>query len=113
MLLDDPAAVKDFQREARNIARLEHPHVVTIYDVHEQDGRLFIVMQLVDGASLEARITRQGRLSWRDLAPLMAGPEELRMLSPEKSITARGAKISFCSISRLASSSAPPMALLP
>ena len=48
MLLADPGSVKDFRQEARNIARLDHPNVATIYDVYEDQQRLFIVMQLVD-----------------------------------------------------------------
>jgi len=66
MLLNDPDSVKDFRREARNIARLDHPHVVTIYDVYEAEQRLFIVMQLVDGSSLAELIATKGRLSWSE-----------------------------------------------
>ena len=46
MLLADPASVNNFRQEARNIARLGHPHVVTIHDVYEAEQRQFIVMQL-------------------------------------------------------------------
>ncbi len=44
MLLADPGSIKRFRQEARNIARLAHPHVVTIYDVYEAEQRQFIVM---------------------------------------------------------------------
>jgi LuxR family maltose regulon positive regulatory protein len=71
MLLADPASVRDFRQEARNIARLNHPHVVTIYDVYEAGQRQFIVMHLVDGASLEALITAQGRLSWGETVEII------------------------------------------
>jgi LuxR family maltose regulon positive regulatory protein len=63
-LLSDADSVKHFRQEARNIARLDHPKVVTIYDVYEAQQRLFIVMQLVDGSSLADLIARQGRLAW-------------------------------------------------
>ncbi len=64
ILLADPGSVKDFRQEARNIARLDHPNVVTIYDVYEVQQRLFIVMQLVNGSSLAELIARRGGLSW-------------------------------------------------
>jgi LuxR family maltose regulon positive regulatory protein len=71
MLLADPSSVKNFRQEARNIARLDHPHVVTIYDVYEVHQRLFIVMQLVDGSSLAELIARRGRLSWSETVELI------------------------------------------
>jgi tRNA A-37 threonylcarbamoyl transferase component Bud32 len=39
-------------REARTLARLSHPNVVTVFDVGEHDGHLFVAMELVDGGSL-------------------------------------------------------------
>jgi LuxR family maltose regulon positive regulatory protein len=66
VLLHDPDSVKDFRREARHIARLDHPHIVTIYDVYEKEQRQFIVMQLVDGSSLAELIAKRGRLSWSE-----------------------------------------------
>jgi serine/threonine-protein kinase len=71
ILLADPGSVKDFRQEARNIARLEHPHVVTIYDVYEAEQRQFIVMQLVDGSSLAELIARQGHLSWSEAVEII------------------------------------------
>ncbi|ARP71878.1 serine/threonine protein kinase [Streptomyces pluripotens] len=47
-------------REARAVAQLRHPHVIGVYDVVEQDGRPYLIMELVDGGSLADRITRQG-----------------------------------------------------
>ncbi len=71
MLLNDADLVKDFRQEARNIARLDHPHVVTIYDVYEAQQRQFIVMQLVDGSSLEELIATQGHLSWSEAVEII------------------------------------------
>ena len=45
-------AVQLFQREARIAARLEHPHIVRIFDIAEQDGIQYIVMELLQGQSL-------------------------------------------------------------
>jgi serine/threonine protein kinase len=45
--------IERFNLEARLIARLSHPNIVTIHDFSEQDGHLYIVMQLVDGGTLK------------------------------------------------------------
>jgi predicted ATPase len=47
-----------FDREARAISRLSHPHICTLFDVGRDAGREFIVMELVDGETLQARIAR-------------------------------------------------------
>jgi len=54
---DDMAAAR-FEREARAIAALNHPNVCVIYDVGQQDGHHFLVMELLEGETLYARIAR-------------------------------------------------------
>jgi hypothetical protein len=49
-------------REARAVAQLRHPHVIVVHDVVVQDGRPYIVMELVVGSSLADRIAEQGPL---------------------------------------------------
>ncbi|MGW3657230.1 protein kinase domain-containing protein [Streptomyces sp. NPDC005151] len=48
----DPTAASRFRLEAQTAGRLNHPHVVSVLDFGEQEGRLFLVMELVDGDSL-------------------------------------------------------------
>ena len=61
-LADDPAFTARFRRECAVAARISDPHIVAILDVGEIDGRLYLAMQLVDGADLGALIERDGPL---------------------------------------------------
>lgn len=96
-LLDRPVAVKEvllspaigdlgqedpYQRtldEARNAARLNHPGIVTVFDVVEEDGRPWIVMELIPSTSLEEVITAQGPMTERRAARI--GSQLLAALS--------------------------------
>ncbi|MEV4743903.1 serine/threonine-protein kinase [Streptomyces sp. NPDC049555] len=55
-------------REARTVALIKHPNVIVMHDIVEQDGRPWIVMELVEGRSLSARLSAQGPVGPREAA---------------------------------------------
>lgn len=57
-LSDDPRLQQRFEREARALAGLSHPHVCTLHDVGHENGVRFLVMELLDGETLAARLKR-------------------------------------------------------
>ena len=59
-LTDKPELLARFQREARAVAALNHPHIVTIYSVEEAGGVNFLTMELVDGQALDRLIPATG-----------------------------------------------------
>jgi eukaryotic-like serine/threonine-protein kinase len=58
--------VERFGREARSVAQLSHPNIVTVIDRGEQDGRPFIVFEYVHGENLKEIVDREGQLPLRD-----------------------------------------------
>jgi serine/threonine protein kinase len=65
-----PEFVKRFKQEAALFAKLEHPHILPIYDYGEQDGHLYLVLRVMDGGSLERQVTRRN-LKLTDIAKLV------------------------------------------
>jgi serine/threonine-protein kinase len=80
-----------FRAEAESAAKLQHPNIVQIYDVGEQDGREFLSMEYVEGGSLEKQLERE-RLSIREAAKLTATLAEAIHFAHERGIVHRDLK---------------------
>jgi serine/threonine protein kinase len=70
--LADAAARQRFQREARTATALNHPHILTVYDVGELEGRQYLVTELVDGGTLRSWAAAD-KLSWRQIIDVLVG----------------------------------------
>jgi serine/threonine protein kinase len=66
-LLNDPKALESFYREARACARLNHTNIVHIYSFDEWEGQQYLVMELADHGSLDARIEKLRLLQELDM----------------------------------------------
>ena len=63
---NDEDFVERFKREARSVAQLQHPNIVTVIDRGEEDGRQFIVFEYIEGENLKEHVVRKGRLDVRE-----------------------------------------------
>jgi serine/threonine-protein kinase len=62
----DDGFVERFKREARSVAQLQHPNIVTVIDRGEENGRQFIVFEYIEGENLKEHVVRNGRLDVRE-----------------------------------------------
>jgi hypothetical protein len=67
----DGEFVRRFQAEARAAAALNHPNVVTVYDVGEDHGTHYLSMEYMDRGNLEDRIGKEGRIEWREALAML------------------------------------------
>lgn len=69
---NDAEFIKRFQIEAQSAASLSHPNIVSIFDVGNDNGMHYIVMELIEGKTLKEIINEKGKLPWRDAVKIAA-----------------------------------------
>jgi serine/threonine protein kinase len=88
---DDPERLERFEREARAVATLNHPHIVTIFSVEEAEGIRFLTMELIEGRSLD-KLVPEGGLDLATFLELATPLAEAISAAHDKSIVHRDLK---------------------
>ena len=70
-LVQDRSLVKRFEVEAKIVANLKHPNTIRTYDFGEDQGILFMVMELLDGEALESKVSREGAIPPSQIVSIM------------------------------------------
>ncbi len=71
-LSNDEKFVRRFQREALNASSLSHPNIVEVYDVGEDNGQYFIVMEYIEGKNLKDLLKKRGKLTTSEVVDIMS-----------------------------------------
>jgi len=90
-LIGDPDGVRRFRLEARAVARLNHPNIVQVYDIEEEENLIYLVMEFVDGESLDGLITKSVLTESRSLK-IVADIADALHFAHEKGIVHRDVK---------------------
>jgi len=80
-LAADPAFKARFEREARAVSALSHPHICTLHDVGEQDGALFLVMECLEGDRVAQPFHPPSKPEATSLFSSLSGSSTRRMLT--------------------------------
>jgi tetratricopeptide (TPR) repeat protein len=91
-LKENPQALKNFLREAKSAAQLNHPNIVTVFDAGEQDDAYYIAMEYVDGNTLKEIVKHRGRISAGGIVHVLAQMCEGLAYAHEKKIVHRDVK---------------------
>ena len=70
-LADDEKFIRRFQREAQSVANLSHPNIVEVYDVEEEEGQHYIVMEYIEGKTLKQLLQKRGALTLSEVIDIM------------------------------------------
>jgi len=87
----DPAARRRFQREAQTASSLNHPHIVTVLDAGEFEGRQYLVTEFVDGGTLRDWLREPPR-GWRPVVELLTGVADALATAHQAGILHRDVK---------------------
>jgi serine/threonine protein kinase len=87
----DPGRQRRFEQEARAVAALAHPNIVTLHSIEEAHGRVFLTMELVEGTTLAALIRRKG-LGLHQMLSLAVQMADATDAAHQKGITHRDLK---------------------
>ena len=71
-LANDEKFVRRFQREALNASSLSHPNIVEVYDVGDDNGQYFIVMEYIEGKNLKDLLKKRGKLTVPEVVDIMS-----------------------------------------
>ena len=71
-LSNDEKFVRRFQREALSASSLSHPNIVEVYDVGDDNGQYFIVMEYIDGKNLKDLLKKRGKLTVSEVVDIMS-----------------------------------------
>lgn len=71
-LSNDEKFVRRFQREALNASSLSHPNIVEVYDVGDDNGQYFIVMEYIEGKNLKELTKKRGKLTTTEVVDIMS-----------------------------------------
>jgi serine/threonine protein kinase/Tol biopolymer transport system component len=96
---NDPERVARFRREAQVLASLNHPHIAQIHGLDEADGTQFLVLELVDGESLDKRIAR-GRIPVEEALTIAKQIAEALEAAHERGIIHRDLKPANIALTR-------------
>lgn len=70
-LSSDEKFIRRFQREALSVSNLSHPNIVEVYDVGEEDGNYYIVMEYIEGKTLKQLLQKRGALTLNEVIDIM------------------------------------------
>jgi len=117
--LADAAARRRFQREAQMASSLNHPHILTVYDAGDFEGRQYLVTEFIDGGTLKDWARAENR-TWREIVALVVGVADglatahaagilHRDIKPDNILVGRNgyAKLSDFGLAKLEERSAP------